>query len=128
MGNGYDGTNLFDGVVGVSSLTDGSGPSFIHTGNYGAFLGDTNLASLSQTFQTIPGQNYLFSFWLVNPLAGAGQIFYANLTPTALLQISSIISAIRGHGMDEHFFRSAGNGNQLHRPVHCAESAEWFRP
>jgi hypothetical protein len=74
-GNGYDGTNLYDGVVNASSLTDGSGPNFIHSGTYGAFLGDTNLATLSQSFQTVPGQNYLLSFWLANPATGAGQQF-----------------------------------------------------
>jgi hypothetical protein len=59
-------------------LTDGSGPSFIHSGTYGAFLGDTNLATLSQTIQTTPGQSYLLSFWLDNPISGAGQQFIVN--------------------------------------------------
>jgi len=80
VGNGYDGTNLYNGVVSSNSLTDGSGPSFIHSGLYGAFLGDTNAATLSQSFSTTPGQNYRLSFWLANPVStnGAGQQFSVN--------------------------------------------------
>ncbi len=78
VGNGYDGTNLFNGVVTTNSLTDGSGPSFIHSGSYGAFLGDTNVSTLSQSFPTIPGQDYRVSFWLANPIIGAGQVFSVN--------------------------------------------------
>ncbi len=74
-GNPNSSTNFLNGVVGVGTLSDGSGPSFIHSGNFGAFLGDTNLAYLSQTIQTTPGQSYLLSFWLDNPVNGAGQQF-----------------------------------------------------
>lgn len=77
-GNTYVNGTLYNGVVGVNSLTDGSGPNFIHSGNYGAFLGDTNLATLTQTIQTVPGQNYRLSLWLVNPVAGSGQQFLVN--------------------------------------------------
>jgi hypothetical protein len=69
---------VFNEVVGLNSLGDGSSPKFIHSGNFGAFLGDTNLASLSQTISTVPGQNYLLSFWLVNPQGGPGQQFSVN--------------------------------------------------
>jgi hypothetical protein len=42
--------------------------SYIHSGNYAAFLGENGgLAYLSQTLTTVPGQAYLLSFWLVNP-------------------------------------------------------------
>jgi hypothetical protein len=71
-------TITFNEVVGLNSLSDGSGPKFIHTGSYGAFLGDTNLATLSQTIPTIPGQSYLLSFWLDNPQGGTGQQFLVN--------------------------------------------------
>jgi len=74
-GNPNSSTEFLNGVVGVGTLADGSGPNFIHSGNYGAFLGDTNLAYLSQTIQTTPGQNYLLSFWLDNPKSGTGQQF-----------------------------------------------------
>ena len=33
-------------------------------------MGDTNLALLSQTLSTLPGQYYLLSFWLDNLMAG----------------------------------------------------------
>ena len=38
------------------------------TNTHAAFLGESGgLAYLSQTLTTVPGQGYLFSFWLVNP-------------------------------------------------------------
>lgn len=55
-----------------------SGFTTTHSGSYGAFLGDTNLASLSQTFPTTPGQYYLLSLWADNPAAGTGQRFAVN--------------------------------------------------
>lgn len=77
VGRTFDSTNVYNGVVGVNSLADGSGPNFIHSGNYGAFLGDTSLATLSQTLTITPGQNYRLSFWLDNPVSGSGQQFAA---------------------------------------------------
>jgi hypothetical protein len=44
------------------------GSYYIHSGSYAAFLGQSgNLAYLSQTLTTVPGQAYWLSFWLVNP-------------------------------------------------------------
>ncbi len=53
-------------------------PSLAHSGNYFAFLGDTQLATLSQTLATVPGANYLLSFWLDNPTNGAPEAFLVN--------------------------------------------------
>ena len=53
-------------MLGPNTLTDGSGTNCIHSGNYGAGLGDTNLAYLSQSLATRPGQVYLLSFWMNN--------------------------------------------------------------
>ena len=78
QGNTSVGGSIYNGVIGSTSLTDGSGPNFIHAGNFGAFLGDTNPATLSQSIQTTPGRNYLLSFWLTNPNNGAGQFFSVN--------------------------------------------------
>jgi hypothetical protein len=55
-----------------------SGYQVAHSGTYGAFLGDTQLATLSQTIPTIPGNSYLLSFWLNNPTTGTGQTFVVN--------------------------------------------------
>ena len=77
-GDANTGSFIYNSVVGANTLSNGSGLSFIHSGSYGAFLGDTNLAYLSQTIPTVPGQNYLLSFWLDNPVSGAGQQFLAN--------------------------------------------------
>lgn len=78
VGNTSGNGSIYNGVVGVNSLADGSGPNFIHSGNYGLFLGDTNLATVSQILQTTPGQTYRLSFWLDNPTSGAGQQFLVN--------------------------------------------------
>jgi subtilase family serine protease len=53
-------------------------PLAVHSGNFGAFLGDDELATLSQTVVTVPGQSYLLSLWLDNPVSGSGQEFLVN--------------------------------------------------
>jgi len=50
-------------------------PQAVHSGVFGAFLGDTNVAKLSQTLSTVPGQKYLLSLWLDNPTNGGPQSF-----------------------------------------------------
>lgn len=55
-----------------------------HSGNYGAFLGDTQIATLAQTLNTVPGGRYLVSFWLNNPSSGSGQHFWLNWNSGAL--------------------------------------------
>ena len=64
------GTTVYDAA---QSLTDY--PSVVHSGSYGAFLGDIQLATLSQTLPTVPGENYLLSLWLDNPTNGTLQQF-----------------------------------------------------
>ncbi|HTL18577.1 MAG TPA: protease pro-enzyme activation domain-containing protein [Patescibacteria group bacterium] len=49
-----------------------------YSGSFGAFLGDTQLATLSQILSTVPGQSYLISLWLDNPTIGPGQRFELN--------------------------------------------------
>jgi hypothetical protein len=58
-----------------------SGYPTIHTGNYGAFLGDSDLATVSQTLGTYPGQSYLLSFWLINTRDGDDQQFLVRWIP-----------------------------------------------
>ena len=55
-----------------------SGYTVAHSGNYGAFLGDTQPASLSQSVPTVAGQYYLVSLWLDNPVSGTVQQFTVN--------------------------------------------------
>jgi hypothetical protein len=69
----YGGTIIWNGVE-----SPHPGYYVTHSGNYGAFLGDTNVSILYQTLPTCPGQAYLLSFWLENPTAGSGQIFEVN--------------------------------------------------
>jgi len=48
--------------------------SYVHSGVYGAELGPSGaLGFLSQTIPTVPGLNYLLSFWLVTPLAASNE-------------------------------------------------------
>ncbi|HUC84231.1 MAG TPA: protease pro-enzyme activation domain-containing protein, partial [Candidatus Acidoferrales bacterium] len=58
--------------------TDADYPGLVHSGTYGAFLGQSGYpATLSQALTTTPGQNYLVSFWLDNLVAGDYQQFSA---------------------------------------------------
>ncbi len=54
VGNTVAGGNVYNAVEAATS-----GFSTVHSGSYGAFLGDTQLASLSQTVPTLPGQYLL---------------------------------------------------------------------
>ena len=72
MLSGRTDTNLVGGVYifnGVESPHPAYNP--VHSGNYGAFLGDSSLAVLYQLLPTYPAQKYLISFWLYNPVGGA---------------------------------------------------------
>lgn len=87
VGDTFIGANLFDAVIDANSLQDGTGSNFIHSGNYGAFLGDTQVATLSQSFVSVPGQRYFISFWLDNPTSGSVQQFFVNWISAATNQI-----------------------------------------
>jgi hypothetical protein len=73
VGNTTISRNIYNAVESTSS-----GFTVVHSGSYGAFLGDSQLASLSQTLTTVPGQYYLVSLWLDNPDSGSGQQFSLN--------------------------------------------------
>jgi len=50
--------------------------SYLHSGTYAAMLGPSgSLGYLSQNVGTIPGANYLVSFWLRNPTGGTPNSF-----------------------------------------------------
>jgi hypothetical protein len=70
IGNTTFSGNIYNAVESASA-----GFSVVHSGTYGAFLGDIQLASLSQSFATVPGQYYLLSLWLDNPTSGTVQQF-----------------------------------------------------
>jgi hypothetical protein len=62
----------------------------VHSGNFGAFLGETGfLATLTQPLPTAAGQIYQLSFWLNNPVAGGGQEFVASWNGTNLIDLVS---------------------------------------
>jgi hypothetical protein len=69
-GNTSESGNIYNAVE-----NSDSGFNVQHSGSYGAFLGDTQVATLSQTITTVPDQFYLLSLWLDNPTAGSTQRF-----------------------------------------------------
>ena len=73
LGNTVSGGLIYNAVEGPSS-----GFAVANSGTYGAFLGDIQMASLSQSFGTVAGQYYLLSFWVVNPSSGSGQNLVVN--------------------------------------------------
>jgi hypothetical protein len=52
-----------------------------HSGWGGFALGDIKIASLSQRVQTVPDQDYLLFFWLINYKPGPNQIFSISWNP-----------------------------------------------
>lgn len=72
-GNGVIGNTIYNAVEPSTAGFD-----VVHSGSYGAFLGDSSPATLSQVIATQPGQLYLLSMWLNNPASGAGQLFTVN--------------------------------------------------
>jgi hypothetical protein len=67
------GTTIYNAVEDLTNY-----PLTVHSGSHGAFLGDIQLATLSQTLATVPGEIYLLSFWLDNPTNGTTQKFQVN--------------------------------------------------
>lgn len=68
--------------------TDADYPDVVHSGNFGAFLGENGYAAtLTQVLPTIPGQPYLISFWLDNPQAGSIQSFSASWNGTVFTNL-----------------------------------------
>ncbi len=75
-----DSTDLFG-----STLSGVNDYLFVHSGIYGAFLGQTqSLAYLSQTIPTTQGARYLLSFWLDNPKPGTPNEFTVSWNGTSL--------------------------------------------
>jgi hypothetical protein len=84
ISNGRFGSTIYNAVESSSSYS-----SVVHSGNYGAFLGDIQLATLSQTLATVPGENYLLSFWLDNTTSGSIQRFQASWNGSNLYSITN---------------------------------------
>lgn len=72
-GDTYTSSTIYNVVA-----TDADYPGLVHSGRYGALLGELGyLATLTQTVATRPGQLYLISGWLNNPVADTNQLFTA---------------------------------------------------
>ena len=85
MGNTTISRSIYNAVESSSS-----GFTVVHSGSYGAFLGDSQLALLSQTLATVPGQYHLVSSWLDNPDSGTGQQFSLNWNATGSLPTTPV--------------------------------------
>jgi hypothetical protein len=108
-------------IYGSSSLPGVNDSLFIHSGIYGAFLGQYgSLGSLSQTLPTTAGQRYLVSFWLDNPAVGTPNEFFASWNGTTLFKevnvgefawtnIQFAVSATRTSTALEFFSRNDNN-------------------
>ncbi len=73
----------FQGGSNIQGVDDSH---FVHSGIYGAFLGQSgSLAYLSQTLPTQAGGLYMLSFWLANPAQGAPNEFQATWDGNTLL-------------------------------------------
>ena len=78
-GNGIIDGSIYNAVITADTFVNNVGTNFIHSGTYGAFLGDSpQIGTISQTLNTFPGQGYLLSFWLANPTSGSVQQFFVN--------------------------------------------------
>jgi hypothetical protein len=85
VGDTVIGRNVYNAVV-----TESEYPYTVHSGNYGAFLGEGGyLATLTQTLPTVSNQLYQLSFWLSNPESMGPQQFIANWDGTEVLNLSS---------------------------------------
>jgi alpha-tubulin suppressor-like RCC1 family protein len=81
--------NKYDVTIYDVVETEYSYPSVVHSGGYGAFLGDNRPATLSQTLATIPGENYLLSLWLDNQSSGTYQQFEVDWDGNSLYSITN---------------------------------------
>ncbi len=78
-------------LAGSSTIPGVDDSLFVHSGIYGAFLGqNTTLGSLSQTLPTLAGQRYVLSFWLNNPAVGTPNSFSALWNGTTLLSQNDV--------------------------------------
>lgn len=106
-GDSVIGSEIYNAVESSSS-----GYTVAHSGRYGAFLGDTQLASLSQSFATVPGQYYWISFWLDNPKSGTVQDFIANwITDDTTNTLYSVLNPAAFSWINRQFLVQATSTN-----------------
>jgi hypothetical protein len=78
-------------MAGGSTIPGLDDSLFVHSGIYGAFLGQSgSLGSLSKTLPTVVGQQYTLSFWLDNPAPGTPNQVYVSWNGTAVLNQSDL--------------------------------------
>jgi len=84
------GDTITNGQLCNAVATDAEIPGVVHSGYFGAFLGQSGYAAtLSQTLVTTPGQLYLVSFWLDNLASGNVQTFSASWDGTNFVNLDN---------------------------------------
>lgn len=83
------------GIVTVVGKGNGAFPSayapYVHSGTYGAYLAQSgSLGYLSQNLTTIPGQTYLVSCWLANPVGGSPTEFSVSFESETLFDQTNL--------------------------------------
>ena len=64
--------------------------AFVHSGAFGLKTGPSGSSGyLAEVLQTTPGQSYLLSFWLVNPITGSGQQFNVSWNGTNVYGVTN---------------------------------------
>lgn len=88
---------LIYNAVENSAFVTSAGVSYVHSGAYGAVLGESgSLATLSQSVLTYPGQSYVLSLWLINPTNLPVEAFKVNWnTNTSANTLYSIVNPSR---------------------------------
>jgi hypothetical protein len=85
VGDTYVGNQVYNTVTSNSAY-----PGVAHSGQFGALLGEGGqTATLSQTLPTVPGQEYLLSFWLDDQSGEPEQRFFVHWNGTNLLCLSN---------------------------------------
>jgi hypothetical protein len=115
VGNGVTPDFVYNAVVDANYGGNHAnwGAQCVHSGVFGACLGDTNIATLSQNLSTVPGQKYLLSFWL-DVVGGAVELFRAYWnTNSATNQIFSLNNPPMSPWMKRSFVLTATDTNTL---------------
>src|SRR5262249_47648163 len=64
-------------------------PTHIHSGTRSYRSGPDNLVFLTQNLATTPGVNYTLSFWLSNPIGGAGTEWLVRVGGNTLMDVQN---------------------------------------
>src|SRR5262249_3212476 len=70
-------------------ITGTAGSATVHSGTHAYRVGPDNLVFLTQNLATNPGVNYTLSFWLSNPIGGAGTEWLVRVGGNTLMDVQN---------------------------------------